>query len=69
MMQFSMRPCVDPSIFIKCLHLDESQEQDTHEFSSLFNGYIAQKLNYRDNSYIQDTINQQHCIKIVHNIQ
>lgn len=69
MMQFSVRRFVDPTPFIKCLHLDASQEQDTHEFSSLFNSYIQNKLNYENDKSIQKTINQQYCMKIAYIIR
>ena len=68
-MQFSVRRFVDPTPFIKCLHLDASQEQDTHEFSSLFNSYIQNKLNYENDKSIQKTINQQYCMKIAYIIK
>nr|XP_046912374.1 ubiquitin carboxyl-terminal hydrolase 48-like [Dermatophagoides farinae] len=69
MMQYSVRSVVDPTPFIKCLNLDASQEQDTHEFLSLFNSYIQNKLNHENDKSIQKTINQQYCMKIAYIIK
>lgn len=66
MMQFSKRATVDPETFIKCLKLDESQEQDTHEFSNLFVSYIQNKLFEEYDKSIHDTINQQYSVKIAY---
>ncbi|KAI7697433.1 Ubiquitin carboxyl-terminal hydrolase 48 [Sarcoptes scabiei] len=67
MMQFSLRNFVDPSPFIKCLLLNESQEQDTHEFLNLFNNYIQNQLKYENS--IQTTINDQYQMKLAYIIQ
>lgn len=66
-MQFSLRNFVDPSPFIKCLLLNESQEQDTHEFLNLFNNYIQNQLKYENS--IQTTINDQYQMKLAYIIQ
>ena len=62
MMEFSKRPSVNPTPFIKCLELNESLEQDVHEFSYLFISYIQNKLIF-DKS-IHNTIDQQYCMKM-----
>ena len=68
-MQFSQRAAVDPAPFIKCLKLDESQEQDTHEFSNLFISFIQNKLSEEFDKSIHDTINQQYSMKIAYVIK
>ena len=69
MMQFSRRATVDPAPFIKCLKLDESQEQDTHEFSNLFISFIQNKLYEEFDKSIHDTITQQYSMKIAYVIE
>ena len=69
MMQFSQRASVDPAPFIKCLKLDESQEQDTHEFSNLFISYIQNKLFEEFDKSIHSTISEQYSMKIAYVIK
>lgn len=69
LMQFSKRPAVDPTPFIKCLKLDESQEQDIHEFSNLFISYTHKKLYEEHDKSIHDMISQQYSMKIAYIIK
>lgn len=69
MMQFSLRSSIDPSPFIKSLKLNEDREEDVHEFSSLFLGWVQnQASNGQDNSVLE-VLRDQFLIKLDHIIQ
>lgn len=64
MMQFSKKASVDPQPFAKSLKLDESLQQDTHEFSNLLINFIKSKLFEETDKSIEETIDEQYLTKM-----
>lgn len=69
MMQFSKRATVDPEPLVKCLKLDQSQEQDQHEFCNLFLNLIQNRLKEGAHRSILSTIREQYKLSIAYVIK
>jgi ubiquitin carboxyl-terminal hydrolase 48 len=66
LMQFGVRPSVDPTPIIECLQLNSSEQQDAHEFSNLFITHIEKRLQFQRDESIRKTIENQYCGKCVY---